>query len=505
MGWFGRKPAVVPPHPRKEPRFDLPLNTESIKAVFDNCADFQIRSLDLAGDPKKKLELVSIAGMVKMERVSDYILRPLAQEESLRNCTMEEAFDRMAEGALYNWLVQVRTTVDQVVGDLINGNCVLFFPGQERVLSFLVATEEKRSISPPENEPAIKGARDCFVENLLTNTSLVRRHIKAPELKISQHIVGRQSLTPVDVLWVEGLTDPELVKKVQHRLADMDIDALLSTGNLEEYLVDEVDTPFPMLGITQRPDRFCHGLMEGRVGILLEGIPQGFLAPGTVGLCFETGQDDAYNWMVASAIAALRYLCVLVTLFLPGLYIAAVLFHPEMIPLKLAQSINAAKAGVPFTTFFEVLVMLVAFEVVQEAGLRLPGPIGQTVSILGGLVVGSAAVEAKIVSPAVLIVVAVAGIAGYTVPNQDFSGALRLWRFGLAVAAALAGAGGLVLGGMALVCHLAGLESFGVAYLTPFAANGAEQVEGHAVLRRPLRRTVLRPAALKPKNRRNQG
>jgi hypothetical protein len=155
----------------------------------------------------------------------------------------------------------------------------------------MVATEEKRSISPPENEPAIKGARDCFVENLLTNSSLVRRHIKAPELKIAQHIVGRQSLTPVDVLWVEGLTDPELVREVRHRISDMDIDALLSTGNLEEYLVDEVDTPFPMLGMTQRPDRFCHGLMEGRVGILLEGIPQGFLAPGTVGLCFETGQE----------------------------------------------------------------------------------------------------------------------------------------------------------------------------------------------------------------------
>jgi len=505
MGFFGRKPKEVPTHPRKEPRFDLPLNTESIKNVFDNCADFQIRSLYLAGDREKELTLVSIAGMVKMERVSDYILRPLAQDRQLAACSLAEAFDRMAEGALYNWLVAVRTTVDEAVSDLINGNCLLFFPEEARVLSFLVATEEKRSISPPENEPAIKGARDCFVENILTNSSLVRRHIKAPELKISQHIVGRQSLTPVDVVWVEGLTDPELVRETQRRIDKIDIDALLSTGNLEEYLVDEVDTPFPMMGITQRPDRFCHGLMEGRVGILLEGIPQGFLVPGTVGLCFETGQDDSANWMTATATLVLRYLCMLITLFLPGLYIAAVLFHPEMIPLKLAQSINAAKAGVPFTTFFEVLVMLVAFEVIQEAGLRLPGPIGQTVSILGGLVVGSAAVEAKIVSPAVLIVVAVAGIAGYTVPDQDFAGALRLWRFGLAAAAALAGAAGLTLGGMALVCHLAGLESFGVAYLTPFAANAGEQVEGHAVLRRPLRRSVLRPAALKAKNRRNQG
>ena len=220
---------------------------------------------------------------------------------------------------------------------------------------------------------------------------------------------------------------------------------------------------------------------------------------------FKTGQDKSENWAVASSLSVLRYVCMLITLFLPGLYIAATTFHPEMIPLKLALSINNAKANVPFTTVFEVLIMLLAFEVVQEAGLRLPSAIGQTVSILGGLVVGSAAVEAKIVSPAVVIVVAVAGIAGYTMPSQDFAGALRIWRFVLAVAASAAGAAGLVLAGAVLVCRLASIESFGVAYLTPFASNAGEQVEGHAVLCQPLPRVKLREKALHTKNRRNQG
>ena len=504
MGFFGAEQESVPPHPRKEPRIDLPITGENIKNVFSDCADLQSRNVWVAGDPGRVLELFVIGGMVRMERLSDYVLRPLARDDTLKELDTEALFERLAGGAAYNLGVEIRDTMDQVAFDLISGYAVFLFPGESRALSFFVGTEEKRSVGRPENEPAIKGAADSFVENLRTNTSLVRRHIRAPELKIREQIVGRQSVTPVDLLWVEGLTDPELVERVWKKLEEIDIDALLTTGNLEEYLVEDVDTAFPVVGITERPDRFCQGLMEGRVGILLEGIPQGYLAPGTVGQFFATEQDRSSNWMVASCVSVLRYLCVFLTLFLPGWYIAAVNFHPEMIPVKLALSINAAKAGVPFPTVFEVLIMLLAFEMLQEAGLRLPAPVGQTVSILGGLVVGSAAVEAKIVSPAVLIVVAVAGIAGYTTPNQDLAGALRLWRFLITVAAAVGGMGGLVLGGITLVCHLASLESFGVAWLTPFAANAGEQVEGHAVLRLPLKKTKLRPFALKTRNRRNQ-
>ena len=193
------------------------------------------------------------------------------------------------------------------------------------------------------------------------------------------------------------------------------------------------------------------------------------------------------------------------SLFLPALYVAAVNFHPEMIPARLAWSISEAKTDVPFSTVFEVLIMLLAFEAVQEAGLRLPGPIGQTASILGGLVVGSAAVEASIVSPVVLIVVAIAGIAGYTVPSQEFSAALRIWRFGLAIAAAIGGLFAVTALAAVLVGRLARLESFGVPYLTPFAASGKERVMGHGVIRWPLHRVKFRERALRTRNQRRQG
>jgi len=505
MGIFGTKNQTVPPHPRREPRYDIPATAEAIAGVFNRCADFNRRTLYLNNDPKRTVELLFIAGQVRNERACDYVLRPLAQNEALRQCAdMDAAFDLMAKGGLYSLSVQVRDTADQVIFDLIDGSVALFFPGKEQVLTLSAATEEKRSVSDPENEPDVKGARDSFVESLRTNTSLVRRRFRTPALKIEEQVVGRQSLTPVDVVYVEGIADPELAQRVKDRVEGIDIDALLMTGSLEQYLCDQLDTPFPLLAYTERPDRFCTALAEGRVGVLVDGIPMGWVLPGTLDQFFRTGQDRTSNWVLASALSVLRYLCALITLFLPGLYTAAVLFHPELIPVKLSQSIIRAKESVPFPTLLEVLLMLLAFEVLQEAGLRLPSSIGQTVSILGGLVVGTAAVEAKLVSPAVLVVVAIAGIAGYTAPSQDFAGGLRVWRFVITALSGALGLIGMVLGGGALVYSLAKLESFGVAYLTPFASNAGKQAEGHAVLRTPLPRVKLRERYLNVRNRRNQ-
>lgn len=492
------------PHPRREPRFPQELNLENLEGIFQDCADFQRREVFLHGDPERQVTICYIGGMTRSERLNDYVLRPLAQDPMLASCPLREVFQLLEMGALYNLSAERREDMDSVVFDLIEGSCALFFPGHSQALTFSVATEEKRSVGEPENEPAIKGARDSFVESLRTNTSLVRRRLRAPELKIREHIVGRQSVTPVDVVWLEGIADPDMVARIDQKLAGIDIDGVEAAGNLEEYLVDPWKSPFPRLPFTQRPDRFCQGLLEGRVGILCDGLPMGWLAPGTITEFFKTGQDRAYHWMVASMLSLIRYLCMLTTLLLPGLYIALVTFHPEAIPVKLAVSIVAAKQEVPFSTVFEVLIMLLSFEVLQEAGLRLPSPIGATVSILGGLVVGNAAVDAHIVSPAVLIAVALAGVAGYTQPSQDMSGAVRLWRFGLAILASVGGLFGLAMGCAGLIYHLAGLESFGVPYLAPFTA-GARFWRGHPnLIRLPLPRLKWRDGAVKTANRRNQ-
>lgn len=505
MGIFGMKKSSVPPHPRREPRFSGALTPDQVEMIFGESVDFSRRRFSLGNNPEKQVVLCYISGQVRAERASDFLLRPLCDNPAFQMLNLDDIFTLLKEGGAYTLNVQERSTLDQVVFDLVDGWIAMFFPNHQTVLTFSVATEEKRSVSDPENEPDIKGARDAFVEALRTNTSLVRRRFRAPELRIREYLVGRQSVTPVDILWVDGIADPALAQEVQRRVDNIDVAALVQPGFLEAYLVDEVDTPFPLIAYTERPDRFCAGLAEGRVGILVDGIPMGYLLPGTIDRFFRTGQDNSQNWMVASVLSLLRYLCMLLTLVLPALYIAAAVFRPELIPQRLAQSILTAKEDVPFSTLMEVLVMLLAFEVLQEAGLRLPSSIGQTVSILGGLVVGSAAVEAKIVSPVVLVVVAIAGIAGYTTPSQDLAGALRLWRFLLAVAAGIAGLLGLMLGLICLIIHLAGLETFGVPYLTPFASAAGTQKQGHTVFHQPLPRDILRDDYLNTPNRRNQG
>ena len=493
------------PHPRREPRYPGPVTLARLEEIFRDCVDFVHRTVWVGEDPGRQVTLCYLSGMARMERVSDYLLRPMAQDRELTQCAGTAALmERMRQGTLYNLTVEARDSLDQVVFDLVAGWCVLLFPGESTVLSCFTGTEEKRSISPPDNETVLKGAKDAFVESVRTTTSIVRRHLKAPELRIQEQLVGRQSVTTVDLLYIEGITNPHLVEQVAAQLRDIDIDGVFSTGAIEEYIVPAQRTPFPLLQYTQRSDRFCAGLAQGRVGILIDGIPLGYLAPAVLGNFLQAPQDKSSSWLLATALTVLRYFCMLATLLLPALYVAMVTFHQEMIPTRLALSIIEAKQNVPFRSSFEVVVLLLAFEILQEAGLRLPQSIGQTVSIIGGLVVGTAAVEAKIVSPAVLIAVAVAGIAGYTMPSQEFGSALRIWRFALVLLASAAGLFGVVMGTAVLIIHLAGIESFGVPYLTPFAVGTGPDPRAHVFLRRPMPQIKDRPSALKPRNRRKQ-
>ena len=490
------------PHPRKQPRIPGALTLEGLSAAFADCVDFFTRTVAL-GDGEHRATVCYLLGMARNERLQDYVLKPMMQDRVLADARAGELAELLERKAIYAQCIKRPKNLDEAVMDLISGSCAVFLPAGE-VLVIPVPTEEKRSIGEPENEPALKGSRESFVESIRTNTAMLRRHLKAPELKIAEHIVGRQSLTMVDVVWLEGIADPDILKKVRRRLDEMDIDAVEWAGNLEEYLNDTVKSPFPLLPYTQRPDRFCQGLLDGRVGIFADGIPLGWLAPGTIDQFFTTAQDRAYHYMVASALRLVRYGCAILSVLLPALYIAVVTYHPEAIPARLALSIVSAKQDVPFSTVFEVLILLLAFEVIQEAGLRLPGPIGSTVSILGGLVVGNAAVQAHIVSPAVLIVVAVAWIAGYTQPSQDFGSALRLWRFLLAVMASVGGLFALAGGLAVLIYHLAGLESFGVAYLAPFT-TGANAPKGHpSLVRLPLPWMKWRSVTPRGLNRRRQ-
>lgn len=478
----------VPYHPEPENQ-NTPATWEGLCAVFPGCADFSTKELQLTGT-REVLRLAWVDGMVKSERLNDYVIRPLVSAP--QPVTANQA-QQILLGGVWNLDAKQQEQLGDVVEAVINGAAAVFLPGGG-VITCSVQTEEKRSVEPPENETEVKGAKDAFVESLRTNTSLIRRRMRDPKLRVEEQTVGRRSGTPVDVLWVEGLTEPALVEQVKQRLERMELDAVLAVADLEEALIGPKETAFPRTFFTERPDRGCQALLDGQILVIADGIPLGCILPCCLADFLQAPQDRSWHFLAASSLLILRYICMLITLLLPGFYIAVASFHFEMIPTELAQSIIAAKQDVPFSTQFEVLGLLLAFEILQEAGQRLPKTIGQTVSIIGGLVVGQAAVDAKILSPVVIIIVAVAGITGFTVPDQDLSNALRIWRFLLSVAAAIAGLFGLHFTLAVMVLHLATVETLGCGYLAPFTGGALPSLR--TLVRGPvdgnkLRRTII--------------
>lgn len=485
----------VPYHPPGEKELKGRAGPEEVLAVFSSCADFARRQVKLRDGGEATLYWLN--GMAKTERINDYIIRPLATR-SLGRRPEEE----ILRGGIWTLSVEEVSDLKEAAENLVWGGCLIFLG--KRTFSAPVPTEEKRPVSPPENEADPKGADDAFVESVRTNNSLLRRRLRTPFLRLEEHTLGRATKTPVDLVWVEGICSKELVEKVRRRLKDIDVDALLATEDLTSNLLREGKSLFPQLLYTQRPDRFCQGLLDGEVGLLVDGIPQGCLLPVTLLRFLRAPQDRNYHPLAAGSLLALRGVCACITLLLPGFYIAVAAFHFEMIPVKLAQSIVASRQEVPFVTPVEVLMLLGAFEILQEAGLRLPRTIGQTVSIVGGLVVGQAAVDAKIISPVVVIVVAAAGIAGFTVPNQDLVNALRVWRVILAAAASVMGIFGLAAGVCWLICHLGDLALFGVPYLSPAAGKAGVPTPPGALTGLALRKNKLRDLALAPEDLRRK-
>ena len=439
------------------------MTDRQIRAQFSDCDDFTTRELRCG---EHTLYVYSIDGLVSGGTVSDFVLRPIA--DHLRGDTMQALYENALAGQIYNAVAKPCKDFSDLTVKLVNGFTVVLFP-DVGAIAFETRTSEKRSVSAPEVENTVKGPKDAFTETIRTNTSLLRRHLRTPNLRLYGTTVGEETGTYVVVSWIEGVTDPELVSRMKQRLGQIKTRDFLTTAAVEDSVTGARATPFPLLQYTERPDKFAQGLLSGRVGLFVDGLPLGYLAPVDLGYLMYSPEDFGIDALSAAAIRVLRYGALLLSLLLPGFYIALTVFHQEMIPLPLLRSIIEARASVPFSTTAEVLGLLVAFELLQEAGIHLPKSIGQSVSIIGGIVVGTAAVEAGLISPAALIVVSLAGICGFALPNRDFAEAVRLCRFALAFLAAKAGLFGLTVGSIGLLIHLSRVESLGEPYLAPFS------------------------------------
>ncbi|MBQ8358346.1 MAG: spore germination protein [Oscillospiraceae bacterium] len=464
------------------------MTDENVSHIFREAADFVRRELRCG---TFKIYAYAIDGLIAAAYASDYIFKPITQHLSAD--TMEGLYRHAMDGMIYNSVAVPCEDLDKIAFLLVNGFCVVLFPGVGAI-GFEVKTPDKRGPSAPEVENTVKGAKDAFVETVRSNTSYIRRHLRSPDLRIFETQVGKRSLTNVSVVWLEGITNPELVDKMKERLTSINIDGLLSPSAVEEYVTGSRATAFPLMQYTERSDRFCQGILDGRVGLLVDGLPLGYLAPADLMYLMESPEDRGRDYVGASAVRVLRYLSLLAGLLLPGIYIALATFHQAVIPLPLLRSIIDSKQSVPFSTTAEVLGLLIAFELLQESGIHLPQAIGQSVSVIGGIVVGTAAVEAGLISPVALIMVSIAGVCGFVLPNRDLANAIRVWRFGIAMLSALAGLYGTAAGFLILVIHLSGLSCLGVNYLSHTGR----------FLRRRLEKSKFRTAKLNPQDRRNQ-
>lgn len=472
----------------------LDRNVEALKRIFSLSDDVSFRTFLIGGTVKA--ELVYIPGMSDRQEIDVSVLKPLMRSEPAEKADLQEVKNRVLS------IVSVEEigTIGECARQLIKGDPLLLIDDCERALLLKIAKWDKRAVEEPKTEPSLRGPREGFTESIATNLSLLRRKVQTVKLKLQSLQLGRYTETDVYIAFIEGLAKPSLVEEVRRRIERIDLDSVLETGYIEELTEDSPYSPFPQQQFTERVDIAAASLLEGRVVILVDGTPNVLIVPVTLVTLLQAA-DDYYNRsLYSSTLRFLRYCTLFISLILPAAYVALLNFHQEMVPGKLMISIASAREAIPFPTIVEVLMMQLAFEVLREAGLRLPRQIGSAVTIVGALVVGEAAVSAGLVSAPIVIIIAFTGIAGFTAPHYSIELSIRLLRLLLIVLGGMLGMLGVMFGIIAIAIHLCTLRSFGVPYLTPFAPFVASDTKD-TMVRVPWWKMTKRPSFANGRNR----
>lgn len=468
---------------------DISQNIDRIEKILKDCNDIVKKEFRCGPEKKLRIYMIYTDGLTKTNMLEESILRPLLNktipdsifEKEVKRDKEEKEVNRDNKGkedsqseVLYQYIskeilemadLKEVSTFEDVITQVLAGNTVLMIDGCKKGIMISSKMFPTRGVQTADQEVSMRGPKDSFTENVRFNTALIRRRIRDSRLKVKQMVAGERSKTDVALMYMEDLVKPEVLKEIESRIGQVSMDGILDSGMLEQLLVKDWKTPFPCFQNTQRPDKTASALLEGRIVLVTDNSPEVLILPVSFHTFFQAS-DDYYNrWEIGSFARLLRYLAAILAVSLPGFYVAVASFHTEILPTSLILSFAQARLGIPFPVVLEVLIMELAFELLREAGIRLPGQLGGTIGIVGGLIVGQAAVDAGIVSTIVVIVVALTAIASFSVPNETMASAFRILKFFFLVMAALWGLYGFFLAWLFLILHLSSLESFGQPYL----------------------------------------
>ncbi|MGW8424990.1 spore germination protein [Peribacillus simplex] len=453
---------------------DLQYNLDHIKKTLGNSSDLVIRDFQAGKNGEIKLGIVYTDGLTDSVSVQDFILDTLMIE--IRNSDLDVAvfnpsdcFEMIKSHTLPVGGIGEITDFQKLFNHVLSGDTLLLMDGSPKGIALGSREWVDRGVQEPSSQTVVRGPKDGFTETLRTNTALIRRRIKDPNLWLETKQIGEKTQTDVAIMYLKGVANDKTVSELQSRLNRINIDAILESGYIEELIQDEVYTPFPTVYNTERPDAVAAALLEGRIAIFVDGTPFVLIVPALMVHFFQSSEDYYQRADIATLIRILRYLSFFLALLTPSLYIAVSTFHQEMLPTPLLISLASQREGVPFPAFVEAVMMEVVFEILREAGVRMPRAIGSSISIVGALVIGQAAVEAGFVSATMVIIVSLTAICSFVFPANSMAMAFRMLRFLFMILAATFGLYGIILGLIVMVLHLNSLRSFGLPYLAPSA------------------------------------
>lgn len=466
----------LPPEERVTPEFskNFEENFNKFKAYLQDSDDIVFRQF-VSAVGNIKCGVIFIDGMVSKDWVQRHVILPLILEagqvesDKQKEINKENAAKIMLEHIVSAAEVKEAEDLDKAMLPLMSGETILVIDGYDKVIVIGTRQWEARGVQEPSTESVVRGPRDGFTETIRFNTVLLRRRVRDPNMVIKNLTVGRRSKTNVVISYIKGIANPDLVAQVEKRIKEIDIDDITESGEIEQFIEDNSLSPFPQIQNTERPDKAASAMTEGRVVVLVDGTPFALIAPSSLYQFFQSPEDFYERWIIGTLLRTLRWIGSFVATFAPALYIAIVSYHPGMLPTSLMLSVAATREPVPFPAFIEALLMEITLELLREAGARLPKAIGQTIGIVGGIIIGDAAVRAGITSPFMVIIVAATAIASFIIPSYNVAIAFRIIRFPIMLLAAVLGLYGLILGFILINIHMVLLKSFGTNYISPVA------------------------------------